>query len=141
MVVGSAQPLFGLVFSRIMTNLTIPMVLLGGPDGMMDEVKRDCLYLALISVGIWLATFVQKKSFYYLSEQVTQKIRHVLYDKILQKNIGWFDLKENGTGNLSSSLASDTQILNMAAAESIGPVIEGFSAISLGIFIACFSAW
>lgn len=75
--------MFGWIFSRIMANLTVPMVLIGGPDGLMEKMREECLYLACISVGIWLSTFIQKKSFYYLSEQVTHRIRCVLYDKIL----------------------------------------------------------
>lgn len=29
----------------------------------------------------------------------------------------------------------------MTSAESIGPVLEGFSALFVGLFVACFFAW
>lgn len=33
--------------------------------------------------------------FSYLGENVTLKVRQLLYESILEKHIGWFDLQEN----------------------------------------------
>jgi hypothetical protein len=41
------------------------------------------------------------------------------------KNIGWFDLRENSTGILSSTMASDTAVINGVGGESLGPQIQG----------------
>ena len=43
---------------------------------------------------------------------MTLKIRQVLYFSILQKNIGWFDNKDNGPSVLTSAMASETAIIN-----------------------------
>jgi hypothetical protein len=44
-------------------------------------------------------------SFGNLGENVTLKIRKELYFKILEKNIGWFDFRENGSSVLTSAMA------------------------------------
>lgn len=124
-----------------MGELTAPFVLVGGPEGLREIMRWEAFYLAMIAVATWLFTFLQKKSFSLLGENVTYKIRVLLYDKILQKNIGWYDLKENGTGNLTSTMAQDTSTINLAAGEAVAPILEGVFALGTGVFIACFYCW
>jgi ABC-type multidrug transport system fused ATPase/permease subunit len=76
-----------------------------------------------------------------LGETVTYKIRVILYGSLLSKNIGWFDLKENGTSVLTSSMAEDTAIVNMAAGQSVGPILEGMFALFGGLIIALINCW
>jgi hypothetical protein len=50
----------------------------------------------LILAGIMFIGYLGKSYlFSYLGENVTLKIRTMLYKAILEKNIGWFDLQEN----------------------------------------------
>ena len=56
-----------------------------------------------------------------MSENVTLRIRQDLYLNILQKNIAWFDLKENGASVLTSIMATETSIINGVSSESVGP--------------------
>lgn len=56
-----------------------------------------------------------------MGENVTLGVRELLYKNILMKNIGWFDLRENSTGVLSSAMASDTAVINGVSSESLGP--------------------
>jgi ATP-binding cassette subfamily B (MDR/TAP) protein 1 len=58
--------------------------------------------IALLS---FLSGMIQKISFGWLGENVTLKIRKDLYMNILQKNIGWFDERENGSSVLTSAMA------------------------------------
>jgi hypothetical protein len=76
-----------------------------------------------------------------LGETVTYKIRVILYGSLLSKNIGWFDLKENGTSVLTSSMAEDTSIVNMSAGQSVGPILEGMFALLGGVVIALINCW
>jgi len=63
------------------------------------------LMMFVIAVVTWLAMFIQKYFFSLLSEKVTWRMREALYNEILCKNIGWFDLRENSVGILSSAMA------------------------------------
>jgi len=56
-----------------------------------------------------------------LGAKVTYQMRATLYNSIMSKNIGWFDLRENSVGILSSAMASDTSLVNGVSSESIGP--------------------
>lgn len=76
-----------------------------------------------------------------MSENVTLKIRQDLYANILQKNIGWFDLKENGASVLTSIMASETTIINGVSSESVGPQVESMFALFGGIIIGLCYCW
>jgi len=80
-------------------------------------------------------------SFGRLGEGITYKVRVVLYKTILQKHIGWFDDKENGTSVLTSAMAEDTALINGVSAESLAPQIEGSFAIIAGITIGLIYCW
>ena len=66
---------------------------------------------------------------------VTLKVRENLYTNILQKNIGWFDNRENGPSVLTSTMSADTAIINGAGGESVGPLLESAFGMIIGIGI------
>ena len=78
-----------------------------GPDEVRSDSDLYCLYILLIAFGSFLFGLIGKYSFGLIGENVTLRIRQLLYSKILTKNIGWFDDKENAPGVLSASMASD----------------------------------
>ena len=104
-------------------------------------IATEATYTAIIALVAYLAAMVQKKSFSKLGETVTFKIRVLLYRSILQQNIGWFDLKQNATSVLTAAMATDTAVVNMAAGQSVGPMLEGFFAIVGGIVLAFVGSW
>ena len=68
-------------------------------------------------------------------------MRYTLYDEILSKNIGWFDLRENGVGVLSAAMASDTSLINGVGSESLGPSVEAMFALLLGFTVGFYYCW
>ena len=106
---GSLMPLFGIYLSKMLFVLSYdPLFEFIYP---LSQVRADsdkyCLYMFLVSCAAFFTGFSQKFSFGVIGENVTLKIRKFLYTSILQKNIGWFDQKENSPGILSASMASD----------------------------------
>ena len=130
--------------SKVLTQLTVPMdlypILFPGMN-MEDEVKFYCLLMAIFAVVAFASMFVQKYYFLRSSELVTYHMRYSIYDAILGKNIGWFDLRENGVGVLSSAMAQDTSLVNGVSSESIGPQVESGFAMLVGIVIGFYYCW
>ena len=62
-----------------------------------------------------------KKSFGTLGNNVTYKVRSILYSKILQKHIGYFDFPDHGSSVLTSAMAQDTSLINGVGSESLQP--------------------
>jgi len=123
------MPLFaGLILSKMLNLTSIPFPVLAmmypGKDPketLEEESNHYCMIMAFLAFGSFVATFMQKYCFTLLGENVTLGVRCLLYENILMKNIGWFDLRENSAGVLTSSMASDTAIINGVSSESIGP--------------------
>ena len=151
LVNACAQPIFGgFIMSRLLVVLATPspyLLIIHPNDKPEMKIKtaldlgrftpkelednhfevlesRTTLYTLLIvavAVSVGVAGWIQKYFFSLLGENVTFQIRKDLYATILRKNMGWFDLRENSTGVISSTMATDTAIINGVGGESLGP--------------------
>lgn len=108
---------------------------------MEDEINWYCLIMGIFAVATFSSMFTQKYCFSRLGESVTYNMRYSLYNSILGKNIGWFDLRENSVGVLSSAMAQDTSLVNGVSSESLGPIIEAGFAMMIGCFIGFYYCW
>jgi len=75
--------------------------------------------MLIIALVCFISMGSTKKCFGTLGNNVTLEVRKLLYRKILEKNIGFFDFPENGTSVLTSSMSSDTHLVNGVGSESI----------------------
>lgn len=100
--------MFGYLISRIITILSTPLDALGGPEEMKKKVAIECKYFTILAVSTGVIRFCDCYVFRQLTRRVAYNIRCLLYFKILQKNIGWYDLKDNAVGTLTSAMQSDT---------------------------------
>jgi ABC-type multidrug transport system fused ATPase/permease subunit len=125
LITGASMPVCGgLILSPLLTHLSVPLeyypILFKGAD-MKTEVNIYCIWMTVFAVVACISLFTQKYFFLRSSEIVTHKMRSVLYDSIISKNIGWFDLRENSVGILSTAMASDTSLVNGVSSEGLGP--------------------
>ena len=109
---AAAQPVTGIIFSKLLTLLTYPEPLLISDDGLTtgyvyleEQIKVQSIYMAILAVVTFLSSFGGKNSYGNLGENVTLCVRKILYEKILRKNIGWFDQRDNGVSVLTSAMA------------------------------------
>lgn len=59
----------------------------------------------------------------------------------MQKHIGWFDEKTNAPGILTSTLASDAQVINGVSAEGLAVAIQGGFSVLAGVVIGLAYNW
>lgn len=95
----------------------------------------------IISFSAILTGFCQKFSFGVIGENVAFNIRRKLYRKILEKNQGWFDERENAPGILTTTLSSDAQIINGVSTEGLGSILEAVCAVIIGVAIGFIFSW
>jgi len=144
---GFSQPLFGWIFSKIMQTMTLPVAYLkiihgdGWKDHLKSEVTDLSMYTVYIAIAMFLGYMGKSYIFGYLGENVTMKVRQVLYNSILEKHIGFFDFQENQSSVLTSAMAQETSLINGAASESLGPYCESFFALVGGLVIGFYFCW
>jgi len=122
-----ANPVCGIAFAKILTLLSVPLEFLkfidplgvGGNDFLKAEIIFWSAFMLVIAFILFFSMGTTKKCFGTLGNNVTLEVRKLLYKKILEKNIGFFDHPENGTSVLTSSMSSDTHLVNGVGSESI----------------------
>jgi ATP-binding cassette subfamily B (MDR/TAP) protein 1 len=139
LIKGAVFPVFSIFFSKIIFNLqlTLPFQL----DDMKDQNDKYCLYLLILSLVCGVCINFQKYTFGVVGENMTKYIREMLYISILQKDIGYFDHKENSPGNLTAVLSGEVQHLNGVGTESIAVMLESFFSLSVGIGVSFYYSW
>jgi ATP-binding cassette subfamily B (MDR/TAP) protein 1 len=105
------------------------------------DVVEQVAY-TLIMAGVMFVGYLGKSFiFSYLGENVTFRIRQVLYMSILEKHIGWFDQQENQSSVLTSAMASESALINGVASESLAPNVEALFALVGGLIIGFIFCW
>lgn len=138
------MPIVGIFFAKFMFITTVPMDILAqyyGETYFWDNTRLYAISLGFCALAAFFASFFQKFSFGTLGTNVTLKIRELLYAHILQKNLGWFDHRDNSSGVLTSTMASDTSLINGVSTESLGPQAEGMCALFGGLIIGFIYCW
>ena len=138
---GATQPIFGIIFSKLLTVLMQPI-----PDDVAKEkLQEELMFLigmtAIIGVAVLIGLTGSKFCFGTLGENVTLDVRKLLYEKILRKHIGFHDFKENQSSALTSAMAEDSSIINGVSTESIAPQVDGMFALLIGLGIGFWQNW
>ena len=84
---------------------------------------------------------ISKWSFNKLGEEVTFQIRNLLYESILRKHMGFHDYRENGSAVLTSAMAEDSAIINGVSTESVGPMVDGYCGLLIGLALGLAYSW
>ena len=86
-------------------------VLFGYMKTDMDELRSEsnkwCLLIFIAGIVSFFIVFLGKFSFGVVGENITLKMRHLLYTAIVKKHLGWFDIRDNAPGVLTSILANE----------------------------------
>ncbi len=119
----------GLLYPQ-MARFTIDDVIQQGGTAGMDMRTIGLLLLGLFAVQ---AVFVSIRYFLFtvVGDRIVTDLRNELYRAIMAQEMGFFD--ERKTGELTSRLASDTQVLQSAVTVNLSMLLR-YSAQAIGAF-------
>ncbi|KAL5780726.1 hypothetical protein ACOSQ2_011463 [Xanthoceras sorbifolium] len=133
---GMEAPLFALGITHILTAFY-------SPDH--SQMKQEVQHVALIFVGVAIITipiYLLQHYFYTLmGEHLTTRVRLSMFSAILENEIGWFDLDENNTGSLTSTLAADATLVRSALADRLSTIVQNVSLTVTAFVIAFTLSW
>ena len=95
MPLGAISPCFAIIMNSVIFGLSRGLHTL---EEIRSNANMYCLAMFLFAFSSFTLVGFQKFIFGYLSENVTLKMRKILYQKMLEKHMGWFDEKENAPG-------------------------------------------
>lgn len=133
---GFSFPIFGLIFSKILFIMMAPM----SPTFNEDRAFWLGMFL-LESFVIAFVGYLQKHLFTHAGENLTFKIRKMLFSGIIYKQIAWFDRKERAPGVLSNILSEDINCLNGLTTDTISILLEAALGFLVGIILSLIYTW
>nr|XP_054767522.1 ATP-dependent translocase ABCB1-like [Lytechinus pictus] len=103
---GGVQPGFAVVFSKILGAYSIQ-----DRAALFDEVTIYCILFAVLGVAALLASIIQGIGFAKSGGELTLRLRSMMFRALLRQNVAFFDDKRNGTGALTTKLATDVSLI------------------------------
>eukprot|EP01114_Cavostelium_apophysatum_P013606 TRINITY_DN332_c1_g1_i3.p1 TRINITY_DN332_c1_g1~~TRINITY_DN332_c1_g1_i3.p1 ORF type:complete len:879 (-),score=350.80 TRINITY_DN332_c1_g1_i3:104-2740(-) len=139
LIAGSAFPLYGFIFSKIIVQLNVPVADIA--PGPMEGTNLLAFLVVMVGVGALFGIGLQVHSFEYAGAALTYKVRSDTFAALLRQEVGFFDMEGNSLGALSASLATDAQGVNDMVTKVWGDIVQLISSAITGLVIAFFYSW
>ena len=101
----------------------------------IDQARYDSMITAIQLAGIGLAFFVtvslQGLMFSYSGSKLVERVRQMMFEVMLQQEMGWYDEERNSTGALCARLSSSAEAVSGATGAKVGQAVGGVATLPL----------
>jgi len=133
---GSAMPVFAILFAEISNVYFFPT-----QELVQDAANKFSIYFVIFAIVIGIGYVTQFWTFGVVGERMTTRLRTELFEAFLRQEIGYFDLKENSVGALTSKLATDAAVVKASVTDRLGLIVMNAVTMVVGLTIAFIYGW
>ncbi|ORX74418.1 multidrug resistance protein 3 [Linderina pennispora] len=133
---GVAFPCFSILFSEMLVAIGID-----DHDKQKHEVNKYAGLFFMLACIVFFANGGRSFFFGTAGENITYHIRYDVFRAMMRQDAAYFDKKENGTGALTSRLATEAADVNKCIGEAFPAFIGGIASIIAGVIIAFKYDW
>ncbi|XP_056007799.1 ATP-dependent translocase ABCB1-like isoform X2 [Ostrea edulis] len=133
---GGVQPAFAVIFSEILGVFSE-----SDPAKQEEEVQMYVLLLCGIG-GVSFFTFlIQGYCFGVSGENLTMRLRRLVFKAMLRQEIAWFDNHKNSTGALTTRLATDASLVQGISGARLGSIVQSIANLGTAFVISFIYGW
>ncbi|EFA83580.1 hypothetical protein PPL_02646 [Heterostelium album PN500] len=137
-ITGVATPAISIVFGQVMNVFTYQE--LSKPDfDIYKEISKVTLNFVWIAIGMFVACYIEVSCWSIAGERQSVRCRKRYLKAILSQEIGWYDVTKSS--ELSTRIASDTQLFQEAIGEKVGNFLHFSSTFVSGFIIGLVNGW
>lgn len=92
------------VFAALMMQATFDMLNLKQGQDAMAIMNWWAMWLLIVACITTISTFCKTYFFTYVSEGLTERMRHDVYKGAMRKHMGWHDERTNNAGSIGGIL-------------------------------------
>ncbi|KAK7987058.1 hypothetical protein PG988_002046 [Apiospora saccharicola] len=107
----------------------------------LSRVSSWCIVLALVGGGAWIANFVLLLSWIAHGERQSRNSRIKSFERLLSKDVAWFDGLPEGSHSFLSGLYSQIRELQAASSVALGNLTVDIVASVASLCVAFYFCW
>ncbi|XP_076594196.1 ATP-dependent translocase ABCB1 [Chaetodon auriga] len=133
---GAMQPLFAVIFSKIIT-------VFAEPDEEVVKERSEFFSLMFVMIGgvAFITMFLQGFCFGKSGEILTLKLRLRAFTSMMRQDLGWYDNPKNSVGALTTRLATDAAQVQGATGARLATLMQNFANMGTSVVIAFVYGW
>ncbi|XP_017866163.1 PREDICTED: multidrug resistance protein 1A [Drosophila arizonae] len=135
-IMGCAMPIFAVLFGSILDVMRSE-----DDDYVRENTNQYSLFFLICGIVVGISTFMQIYLFGVAGENLTERLRGLVFSAMLKQEVSWFDDRSNGTGSLCARLSGDAAAVQGATGQRIGSIIQSVATVVLGIALAMYYEW
>ncbi|XP_052741210.1 multidrug resistance protein homolog 49-like isoform X2 [Bicyclus anynana] len=135
-VIGFSAPTSGLILGNFVGVLS-------NPDTNFVEAQIRKYAFTFVGIGIifGIAYLLMTFLFTLAGEHLTTRLKKLMFEKLLQQEIGYFDDKSNSTGCLCARLSGEAASVHAATGQRIGTILQSVTTLLFATAAAMFYEW
>lgn len=136
-MVGAMFPIWGVLLAKSMGIFFLKH----DPDSIIDNAVTQVGYYVALAADAGIGAVLQQWGVGKISERIVMKLRSDQFESTLRREIGFFDLKENAVGDITTRLSDDARTVAKATGQSAAQQIQAVACLAIGLALGFWGCW